>query len=764
LALVPRKQTVGPRIGLATLVLALGVAVLVMADAAAERANLSWTRRTRASQTYTVVRQREGALGWNETERLVRDIDGVHEVVAVLGGTLSADETSRSGWVSVSWMACDSDVAREAYPSPGPGVTLWRGDLPAPGVSDEAVLGYEFARLTGLDVGDAIMVRGYPFTVGAIWSPSYSEPGNFVQLPVATVRDYFSGADVSRSHLMVYIQTGYDVEEVAHSVWERVPGIGVSSPVEMTAKLRAETRMWHAVVVLLCLWAFGAGLLTLVYTFARSPVPTEAGSVGLRVLGMTTGTAGLAAITGVICGGLVALGLNAYGQSAYARTFFFLTPRTVMLGLGLGLTVGIASAVWVLVDASLPRDSGQLRRVGRGLHWGLAVLVLASGTCLLVAGGSYRESLYSSLGEVRRIAARRVGLRLLRPSTSFLSRVSILPGVEGLTVEAYGGAVNEDEDGWGDRIPPSGVVYGLASDGGGPGMSLNERSGLWKGTGVQAHNQNEAVLGFDLAAYHQLDVGDTLTVRGSQFSVVGIRERCDQGVSAECNWRIDVSLDALRRITQNPQALDSVALFVPPVDREELREAFLLDLARRVPEAQVVSLGTQMDEVAAEYPMVTCLAADLQTESAQRARLMYSIGCVILAVALSVGMAATIWSAVGLDLHWQRERVALEMALGAAEGSILSAQALSAAAWSALGALAGAVTARWLVQAANALIDQLSMDVPRLLASARLLTVAGIWTVVLTILVALPPTLRGLKDDPLRLLVRAGIPTHEGAE
>jgi len=68
------------------------------------------------------------------------------------------------------------------------------------------------------------------------------------------------------------------------------------------------------------------------------------------------------------------------------------------------------------------------------------------------------------------------------------------------------------------------------------------------------------------------------------------------------------------------------------------------------------------------------------------------------------------------------------------------------------------------VQAANALIDQLSMDVPRLLASARLLTVAGIWTVVLTILVALPPTLRGLKDDPLRLLVRAGIPTHEGAE
>ncbi len=94
----------------------------------------------------------EGAAGtWEEATRLIRGMPGVEDVVAVYSGGLAPDETKDSGWVSVSWVATNSVQARRAFPPPGPGVPLGKGELPSGGSQTEVVLGYELARVLGLD-------------------------------------------------------------------------------------------------------------------------------------------------------------------------------------------------------------------------------------------------------------------------------------------------------------------------------------------------------------------------------------------------------------------------------------------------------------------------------------------------------------------------------------------------------------------------------------------------------------------------------------
>jgi hypothetical protein len=687
---------------------------------------------------------------------------GVEDVVAVYSGGLIPDETNDSGWVSVFWVATNSVQARRAFPPPGPGVPLEKGELPSGGSQAGVVLGYDLARVLGLDIGDEISVQENSFIVEGIWSPSDAEPGNFVQVPIDAALNRFPGSRARPDYLAVYVQRASDAEEVARGIWQGIPGSQVSSPEDERTRLHDEALIWQGMVILLLLWALAAGILGFVYAFAGDCVASGAYSEPHGVIIASVSRAALAGIVGVLSGGLIGLAMNAYAQRVYARTFFFLTPRLGGVALVVALASGSLAAIWVLLGGWLRQRHSQWGVAGQEVHWAVAVLVVWIGTCLLIVGGSVTESLFASLDEVRQVALRRVGVRLHRPSISVLPRLGILPGVEGLTVEAYGGAVNEDEEGWGDSFPPSGVFYGVDSESGGPGMSLWHRTGLWQGRGLRRGSLDEAVVGFDLAEFHDLQVGDPLRIRGREFTVVGIRQRCVYGMPGDSNWRIDVSLEAMRRLTHQPYALDTIALFVPPVEQEERREVFLSDLAGRVPEGIVVSSSAQLDAVAVAYPLVFPLAADQQGEMARRARFMYSIAYLVLVVLVSLVIGCAIWAAVALDVIQQRERTALEVTLGAGEGSILSDQTLSAGSWSLLGAILGGVAAWWLIRLANVWIIGSGVDLPFLLASPRLFIVAATWSIILTIVAAFLPVLHGLQNESLEALVRPDFQSRKG--
>lgn len=156
---VSKRPSAEPRTGLATFCMAVCIAAITIVGAVAERVNASWVRWAESPEPHIIVRPRGAAPGWEEAARLIRGIPGVGDVVPAYRGTLTADEARDSGWVSVSWLAVDSSEMRKAYPPPGPGVSLWKGEVPPRGSYDRIVLGYELARVLGLDVGDEISVQ-----------------------------------------------------------------------------------------------------------------------------------------------------------------------------------------------------------------------------------------------------------------------------------------------------------------------------------------------------------------------------------------------------------------------------------------------------------------------------------------------------------------------------------------------------------------------------------------------------------------------------
>ena len=141
---------------------------------------------------------------------------------------------------------------------------------------------------------------------------------------------------------------------------------------------------------------------------------------------------------------------------------------------------------------------------------------------------------------------------------------------------------------------------------------------------------------------------------------------------------------------------------------------------------------------------------------------MYSTAYLVLVVLASLVMGCAIWAAVALDVIRKRERTALEVTLGAVEGSILSDQTLSAASWSLVGAILGGLAACWLIRLANVWIAGSGMDLPFLLASPRLFIVAATWSIILTVVVAFLPVLHGLRNEPLQDLVRSDFQSRKG--
>jgi hypothetical protein len=456
--------------------------------------------------------------------------------------------------------------------------------------------------------------------------------------------------------------------------------------------------------------------------------------------------------------------MNVNAQRVYARTLLLLTPRLVAVPLVVMVIAGVVAAVWVRVRTAFTQRGGRAAVIAGGWHWALAASVVATGVLFLVVGGSLTESLFGALDAARELGNTRVGVRAIQPTKSLLSRMKALPGIEGLAVEVYGGPIAEVDETWASGVPPSGVFYGVDADIGGSGLSLWHQPTLAQGRDIQRDSLDEVVVGSQLAERYGLHMHDILRIRDDVFIVVGIREPRIYGMTEDYNWRADVSLEAYRRIAGGSFALDTIALFVPSAEREEDRQGFLQNLAGRYPGVTVLSLDAQVDAVAAAYPLVTGLSAGTQQELSRRARFLYSIGLAVLVMCVTVLIGGAITGAVSLDLRERRERISLEVIMGAGEGRILSAYALDAVMWCLLAGSAGALAAEWLIAQANSWIADSGRNLPLLLPSTTVYVLALVWGAVIGVLVAIPPVLRELVVDPRRASACPNIRVHEGAD
>ncbi|MCL6430373.1 MAG: ABC transporter permease, partial [Anaerolineae bacterium] len=684
------------------LAIALCVAALALSAAALETVSHALAARQRALSGGLLVRPR-GTSG-ADLAREVRLVPGVGAVAAGVGPMDVACEGLP--WRTLRLWTVETDLAAWRFAPPIPGLKLAEGALPQS--PDEVVVGHELARAGGLRPGSTLWLSGRAFRVVGIWQPGGLLAGNLVQVPLeAAPLVGLSGQRVDPIHVL--LAPGADGAAVLAELRATLHNAVVLTPEEACLE---ERRLERALTV----WVAVLGLLTALIAGPAGAEATRSAHEGrLSPALVAAVVAGLGGIGGLAVAWAAASVLNVGALRAHALTPLTLTPRVSLLAVAWAAGAGgLGGAL------ALRRRAGELGRLARS---GVAVGAIALAVLLALLAGGLEESLAMAL---QRTAAGNAGRLALfgRLSDSLLWRLQSLPGFRGAIAEAGGIALAEGEEGWPGR-PPSGVLYGLLSADGSTGASVPYPVCLEEGRALEG--PEEVILGWELAHRRGLRIGDRVSIRGRDLTVVGIRERWPLDALSPVNYRADVPLETYRRLSGDAGALDWITLLVPPAKDPQERSAYLTRVREQLPDVQITDATHALRRVASAFPGGGTLRGDDPVARAQGLYQRLLVICVAGGLFVcGVAVANALWP----SCREQRAEIGLVRLLGALPGEVLAGYLWSGLAMGVVGSLLGCYMAWQLVSALNAIFRGSQVLpalwlTPRLAAAVVALTLAG---------------------------------------
>jgi len=690
---------------------ALGLLITTLAGAWAE------ARWPNAAGAYITITP-QSSVQATDTLWQLRRIDGVHDAFAVFRGELTHDDIEGTGWRNAWFYANHTDAPELAFLPPDPVLRLHKGLLPAMHSPNEAVVGYELAQALRLGVGDTLTIRDHSFRVAGIWRPSIHLPGNFVQISAAAADTIMLSSPQSPQHFVVLPETQRDATEVANRIWHKMLDVEVLSPDWELARAKHE----RAVLILTL---SGAVILAALLSFPLLANLTFERETSTILVALLSGTGGLGA------GWMATLVANLYAGHTLGLTPLQVTPR-----LAIALLAG-AAGMGLLAARPGVRWSWPVRYVA-------TALVLAICAVALVTLGSLNESLNFSISEAQRTAADWVTLSGVQANGALLRDLGRLPGIRGYTVEAYGGLANEDEARWVGPWPSSGLFYGMQSVGGEGTLSMPYRLGYWRGGPLDPDQPNEAVVGYDLAQEQGLEIGDTLRIRDVAFTVVGIRERLSHDPDNDANYRIDISLEALRRVLHDRFASGELTLLIPPARSQQDKIVYLQEMGTRLNIGRVSTIEDRLAEIAHSYPATWSLKPADAQETVRHARTVYASVLLLCGMLLLAAGALAVGGAMLDRLTRDERRVALLRALGSSEGVLFGDYLQMASILGVAGALPG-VLGGWAV---STVLNQLGpSSSAELLFTPRLGASVFFFIVLTAMVVAVAPVSRAVRKD-----------------
>ena len=663
----------------------------------------------------------------------LRRIDGVRDAVAVTRGSLLASDIKGSGWEVAWYFANQTDTSALAFLAPDPLLRLQQGRLPETQSTDEAVLGYELAQRLGLRAGSTILVHERPFRVAGIWQPSGRVPGNFVQFSAAAADGLALADSGGLAHVLVLPQAGRDADAVAREIWRKLPQVNVLAPVWELARVQQE----HTTLLLA---AGGTVLLALLLCLLL---------LGSWQAAQGESKLGLALVSAA--GGWVAAYGVAFLINAYAARALGLTPLNLSLRVSLSVIAAAAAIGWLF-----ERFRGS---VPPTLRYVATIAVLALCTLGIGTLGALNESLSLALDEAQRTAADWVTLTNVEASSVLLRDLQRLPGIRGYTIEAYAGWVNEDEARWDGPWPASGLLYGLESVGGEGALTVPYRLRFWSGGPPDPASTTQAVLGYDLARARGLAVGDTVVVRGAPFAVVGIREPLRRDPQSDVNYRVDVTLEGLRRVLHDPLASGHITLLIPPASSQEDKGVYLQEASVRLNVGRIMTVEDRLAEIALAFPGTHTLTPADAEGVVRHARTVYAGTWLLCSAVLLVIAALASGAAMAQTVLHDEERVALLRALGSSEGMLFGDYLQQAAIVGVAGALLGGLGSWVLCAVLNGIGPAKAME---LLFSARLGAAVSFGVAIAAMAGAVAPVARAVRRSAARTLYGSSRPS-EGA-
>ena len=253
-----------------------------------------------------------------------------------------------------------------------------------------AVLGAAFAASRGLGVGSRLTLEGESYEVVGVLDRMLTAPDRFVMVPIADARAQWVAKDallrtvlasgampLTASDLNTGAAVGWrdgeDPDAVALRIRERVPGVNVQLPSELSQLLRSSTAFFSALLAGIGVLAFVIGGLSLANTVAAAVFERIRDFGVKRALGATDlqlGREVLAEALGVtLVGGLagiaLALSLGSFIDAFVAggnQQLFHFSPRLLGGALAFSVLLGTAAAAYATARVVSVSPAEAIRR------------------------------------------------------------------------------------------------------------------------------------------------------------------------------------------------------------------------------------------------------------------------------------------------------------------------------------------------------------------------------------------------------------------
>lgn len=689
------------------------------------------------------------------TIRQIRRVEGVAGVTVTLYDYYldEADESAIQVLVNPeTFYGTRSDIPGLEYEPPG-AVGLSEGRVPEPNSRNETVVTWQLAQERDLQVGDVLVIRDRPFRVVGIWEQPPTSSPRIAYISYEMAKELSSVSSFLGVGLVYAIpQPGVDVEALADRIAGEVGGVQTQSPRESLEQFRLQMLMFSLIVGASGILALLIGSFTIVNSMLIS-VHERRREIGLKkalgaanshVLAETIAEAAFIGGMGGLMGVLAGLGVTSYANHALSEALgmrlFLITPRLSIGAIVFTVLVGIVAGVYPAWQAArldpvvalrggggrryarnlLMRLVNRLRRSARSI---LTVGGIAIGVFALVVLGSLSEYLNGFLDDALAGSQGKVAVTAEEGVPFGYSTARVvrsLPGVRDVILASSGGSIRqEDTQSEGERF------FGIDSPTGEYGLEMPMKVEFARGRNLTPGSLDEVVVGADLAEKHDLDVGDTFSIRERDFTVVGIWRRIPRDIS-EFNSVAYISLDALPLVLKERVSIDYMtALVASGYDEAQVAQA----IERELPGTETTTADETANQIRPAFNILIGVMAGL------------------LSIAVFVGGVSVVNTMV-IAVHERTREIGLKKALGAEDTDILAEMLAEAGKLGGLGGAVG-VLAAWPVVALINVYAQSAGGFTILDLTPRLAVGAVVFSVLLGVTSGLIPAWGAARMDPV---------------
>jgi putative ABC transport system permease protein len=271
-----------------------------------------------------------------------------------------------------------------------PRLPVGEGRALRPGDRRAALVGSAFAASHGLRVGDRLTLEGEDYQIVGVLERTLTAPDRFVVVPIEDAREQWiakdrllrtvlasgaaalNAADLNTGAAVGW-RDGEDPDAVARRIAERVPGVNVQIPSELSRLLRSSTAFFSALLVGIGVLAFVIGGLSLANTVAAAVFERVRDFGVKRALGATDLQLGrevlLEALAVTLAGGAAGVALAMLLGTAVdgwvARTgqqLFLFSGRLLGGALAFSVLLGVAAAAYATLRVVRLSPAEAIRR------------------------------------------------------------------------------------------------------------------------------------------------------------------------------------------------------------------------------------------------------------------------------------------------------------------------------------------------------------------------------------------------------------------